>query len=118
MVDIDKQSVKVLIVELNKNPLVKNIPKNLESFRSIVGNKSIEMEIYKRAVIVYDMQGLAKNLPITRYVDTENGKKAIRGTFFLVGNDSYYGDYQDLTKEEIEEFMNEFSLEREEELEM
>lgn len=118
MVDIDKQSVKVLIVELDKNPLVKNIPKNLDSFRNIIGNSSIEMEVYKRAILVYDVQGLAKNLPITRYVDTEDGKKAIRGTFFIMGNDSYYGDYQDLTKEEIGEFINEFSIEREEELEM
>ena len=118
MVDIDKQNVKALIVELNKNPSVKEIPKNLEAFRSIVGNQSIEMEIYKRAVLVYDMQGLAKNLPITRYVDTDSGKKAIRGTFLLMGNDSYYGDYQDLTEDEINEFMKEFEIEQEEELEM
>lgn len=118
MVDIDKQTIKVMIVESNKNPLIETIPKNLETFRKIVGNQNIEIEIYKKAILVYDIQGLIKNLPVTRYMNTEYGKKAIRGTFILMGNDSYYGDYQDLTKEEIEDFMNEFSLEREEELEM
>lgn len=35
-----------------------------------------------------------------------------------MGNDGYYGDYQDLTKEEIEYFTKEFDLDKEEELEM
>lgn len=82
MISIEKQSIKILVVEKNKSPILKKVPNNLESFRRIIGNKSIELELYKGAILVYDMQSLSKNLPVTRYVDTENGKKAIRGTFF------------------------------------
>lgn len=118
MVEIDKQNVLALIVDKNKQAVEKTIPKSLEAFRKIIGNNNIEVEIYKQAILIYDMDGLIKNLPITRYLDTDNGKKAIRGIFFIVGNDSYYGDYRDLTREEIEMFKNEFDLEYEEELEM
>ena len=118
MVDIDTQSVKILVVKSNKKPEIRKIPKNLSGFREVIGNENIEVENYKRAIIVYDAQGLAKNLPISRYIETEFGKKAVRGNFFIVGNDNYYGDYKDLTEEEIQSFMNEFDLEKEEEMEM
>lgn len=72
------------------------------------------MKEYEKALLVYDDDSLKKMLPINRYIDG----KAIRGAFVLAGNNEKELDWKELTPEQIEKYKNQFSLQREEEIEL
>ena len=111
---MDKTVMNVLIIEPNKEPYTKQIPKNLDALRKILGNDIIEVIEYdENALIVYDDSALLDGLPINRYIDN----KAIRGNFIITGNDTKTRDFADITQEQIEKYTQQFSLEQEVELE-
>lgn len=111
---MDKTTMYVLIVEPNKEPYVKRIPKNLDSLRELIDNNDIEIVTYENnALIVYDDKALVRGLPTNRYIDN----KAIRGLFVITGNDTRVKDFTDITQEQIDKYTEQFSLEQEVELE-
>ena len=69
MVVIEKQNMKVIIIESGKDPIIKRIPNRLETLRKIVGNESIEVIKYKDILIVFDEEATKKLLPINRTID-------------------------------------------------
>ena len=103
----------VLIVEENKNPVLKRIPNRLYTLREIIQNEFIEVVNYKDVLLVYDQEAFKKLLPVNRKVDKYN----IRGTFIITGNDERYKDFKDLTKEQIEEYTKEFKIVEEQSIE-
>ena len=113
MVFIEKQNMLVLIVEENKNPVLKRIPNRLYTLRKIIQNEFIEVVNYKDVLLVYDQEAFKKLLPVNRKVDKYN----IRGTFIITGNDERYKDFKDLTPEQIEKYTKEFEIEQEKNIE-
>ena len=80
---MEKQNMKVLIIEDNKNPIIKVIPNRLDTLRKIVGNNHIEVVKYKDILLVFDEDAYKKLLPVNREIDGLN----IRGIFVITGND-------------------------------
>lgn len=113
MVFIEKQNMLVLIVEENKNPVLKRIPNRLYTLRKIIQNEFIEVVNYKDVLLVYDQEAFKKLLPVNRKVDKYN----IRGTFIITGNDERYKDFKDLTPKQIEKYTKEFEIEQEKNIE-
>lgn len=113
MVFIEKQNMLVLIVEENKNPVLKRIPNRLYTLREIIQNEFIEVVNYKDVLLVYDQEAFKKLLPVNRKVDKYN----IRGTFIITGNDERYKDFKDLTPKQIEKYTKEFEIEQEKNIE-
>lgn len=109
MVDIEKQNMKVIIIEEDKDPVIKTIPNRLETLRKIVGNECIEVIKHKDILIVFDEDAYKKLLPINRTINGIN----IRGVFVITGNDERQQDFKDLTDEQIEEYLKIFEVEKE-----
>lgn len=102
-------------MEQDKEPYTERIWNDLESLRKRIGNDNIEVVEYdKETLLIYDADALSNNLPINRYLDG----LAIRGTFILAGNNQKELDFTSLTEEQIEEYTEMLSLDREEELEL
>lgn len=108
MVVIEKQNMQVLIIQSNKNPILKRIPNRLETMRKIVENENIEVVKYRDVLIVYNEEANRKLLPVNRVIDGLN----IRGTFLVTGNDEKYQDFKDLSEEQIKEYSKLFELEK------
>ncbi|MGN0973604.1 MAG: DUF3846 domain-containing protein [Bacilli bacterium] len=107
--------MNVMIIEQDKEPYTERIWNDLESLRKRIGNDNIEVVEYdKETLLIYDADALSNNLPINRYLDG----LAIRGTFILAGNNQKELDFTSLTEEQIEEYTEMLSLDREEELEL
>lgn len=107
--------MNVMIIEQNKEPYTERIWNDLESLRKRIGNDNIEVVEYdKETLLIFDADALLNNLPINRYLDG----LAIRGTFILAGNNQKELDFTSLTEEQIEEYTEMLSLDREEELEL
>lgn len=100
--------MKVLIIEENKDPVIKRIPNRLETLRKIVGNNNIEVVKYNDILLVFDNDAYKKLLPVNRQIEGLN----IRGTFIVVGNDNKNQDFKDLTEEQIEKYCKTFEIEK------
>lgn len=100
--------MKVLIIEENKDPVIKRIPNRLETLRKIVGNNNIEVVKYNDILLVFDNDAYKKLLPVNRQIEGLN----IRGTFIVVGNDNKNQDFKDLTEEQIEKYCKSFEIEK------
>lgn len=109
---MEKQNMKVLIIEDNKNPIIKVIPNRLDTLRKIVGNNHIEVVKYKDILLVFDEDAYKKLLPVNREIDGLN----IRGIFVITGNDKKNLDFKDLTEDQIREYTKEFEIEQEKEV--
>lgn len=116
MINIGEElRMKVMIIEKDKEPYIIKIWNSLETLRKKIGNDNLEIIEYdKGTLLVYDAEALSNNLPVNRYIDG----LALRGTFILAGNDERENDFISLTEEQIEEYMEMLSLDREEELEL
>ena len=107
--------MNVMIIEQNKEPYTERIWNDLESLRKRIGNDNIEVVEYdKETLLIFDADALSNNLSINRYLDG----LAIRGTFILAGNNQKELDFTSLTEEQIKEYTEMLSLDREEELEL
>ena len=107
--------MEVMIIEKDKEPYTKKIWNDLETLRKLIGNDNIEVIEYdKDTLFIYDADALSNNLPINCYIDG----LAIRGTLIIAGNNQKELDFTSLTEEQIEEYTEILSLDREEELEL
>lgn len=108
---IEKLRIKILVVEKDKEPYELNVRNMLEKFREIIGNENIEVVLLEKdTLLIYDADGTKKELPTNRVL---NDIYKIRGTFILAGNDEYNQDFMDLSKEKIEKYKSEFTIENE-----
>lgn len=107
--------MNVMIIEQGKEPYTERIWNDLDTIRKKIGNNNIEVVEYdKETLLIYDPEALSNNLPINRFLDG----LAIRGTFIIAGNNQKELDFTSLTEEQVEEYKELLSLDREEELEL
>lgn len=115
MLKIGKElQIKLLVVRAKEEPFLKKVENNLDNIRKIVEDENFEIAEYEDYLICYNSKGLINGLSINRYV---NGF-AIRGTFAIAGNNKKEMDFIGLTNEQIERLTEEFTIEREEDLEL
>ena len=106
--------MKVMIIKPNEEPYIEKIWNDLDTFRKKLGDVEIEVVEYNDLLVVYNSRGLADNIPINRFLDG----LAIRGTFLITSNNTQEMDFEGLSDEQIEKYMDMFSLDREEEFEL
>ncbi len=106
--------MNVLVVKANEEPFTKRVGNNLENIRKIVEDENFEIMEYEDYLICYNSKGLINSLAINRYIDG----LAVRGTFAITGNNRKEMDFIGLTDEQIERLTEEFTIDREEDLEL
>lgn len=106
--------MNVLIVKANEEPFSKRVENNLDNIRKIVEDENFEVMEYEDYLICYNSKGLINSLSINRYIDG----LAVRGTFAITGNNKKEMDFIGLTEEQIDKLMEEFTIDREEDLEL
>lgn len=105
---IEKLTIRLLIVEIDKEPYEKTVRNRLEKFREIIGNDNIEVILYEKdTLLIYDAEALKRDLKVNRIIDDDY---KIRGTFILAGNNEREQDFKDITDEQIEDYKKQFSL--------
>lgn len=105
---MEKLTIRLLVVENDKEPYEKIVRNNLEKFREIIGNKNIGVVLYEKdTLLIYDAEAIKKDLKVNRIIDNDY---KIRGTFILAGNNEREEDFKDITDEQIEDYKKQFSL--------
>ena len=105
---IEKLTIRLLVVENDKEPYEKTVRNRLEKFREIIGNENIEVVLYEKdTLLIYDAEAMEKDLKVNRIIDNDY---KIRGTFILAGNNETEQDFKDITDEQIEEYRKKFSI--------
>jgi hypothetical protein len=97
--------IKVIIVEVNKLPYVKEIDGDLESCQAIVGGYIECCQLGMGITLVCNEEGKLINLPPNRIVS----KDIICGNFFITKTNFNTGDFTDLSEDEIKMIINDFS---------
>ncbi|SDE59334.1 protein of unknown function [Priestia aryabhattai B8W22] len=96
--------LKVIIVEPNEMPYVREIGDGLYCMRKIVGGYIECVNLGIGLTLVCNEEGKLNGLPPNRIV----GGDVIAGTFFLTKREANTGDFVDLSELEIEMLMNDF----------
>ena len=105
---IEKLTIRLLVVENDKEPYEKTVRNRLEKFREIIGSENIEVVLYEKdTLLIYDAEAIEKDLKVNRIIDNDY---KIRGTFILAGNNEKEQDFKDITDEQIEEYRKKFSI--------
>lgn len=108
---IEKLTIRLLVVENDKEPYEKIVRNRLEKFRDIIGNENIEVVLYEKdTLLIFDAEAIEKGLRVNRIIDDDY---KVRGTFILVGNNELEQDFKDITDEQIESYKNQFKLSKE-----
>ena len=111
--DIEKLSIKLLVIEENKEPYEKKVRNRLEHFRKIIGSENIEVVLLdKDSLLIFDANAVEKNLKVNRLLDD---LYKIRGTFIITGNNEIEHDFADLTDEQLNFYKSEFQITKENE---
>ena len=98
--------MKVLVVEPQKKPYVKDIDDTLESMQSVVGGLIEPVYIDdSEVVLVANEEGIINNLPFNRAIISGNIiQLAIFGTFFVCGDSENHDDFIGLSEDKISEY--------------
>lgn len=100
-------TIKVLIVEPDAEPYVKNVVPNLQSYNDIVGGPIEGICPFGDPVsIVCNEIGKIQGLPANRALFWSNGQPydVIAGTFFVIGAEEDTEDYTSLSDEMIQKY--------------
>ena len=107
------KKIKVLIVEPNKAPYVKEIENTLEAKQAIVGGLIEQLCLPRdNAVIILNEEGKINNLPYNRALYDSEGKPidVICGTFLICLAPPDIESYASLPDELIEKYKKRFSI--------
>lgn len=96
--------IRVLVVEPNDIPRLKEIENTLDTYKEIVQGYIECIYPWKDIIIVCNEEGKILNLKPNRFVKGN----LIVGTFIIVGNDNK-GDFRSLTDEEIKSYKKLFN---------
>lgn len=106
---MDKNTIKVLVVEPKGKPYIKEIPDTLESKQEIVGGNIEAIYPFEDPVcLVCNEEGKINNLEFNRVIFFENavGMDIIQGTFFICGLTE--DDFGSLSDDLIEKYEKKF----------
>ncbi len=101
---MDKNKIKVLVVEPQKQPYVKEIEKDYRAMQAIVGGRIEYAYLSDDAHIYCNEEGKLLGLEWNRKLENRD---IIAGTFFICSDDGY-GDDISLTDEQIEKYTERF----------
>lgn len=103
--------MRILVVEPERRPEVKEIDGSLETMQEVVGGLIQSIYPFDDAVaLVCNDEGKLMNLPANRGLRDENGQiyDIIVGTFFLCGAPAGSDHFISLTPEQIEQYRKRF----------
>ena len=113
--------IKILVIEPNKKPYVKEINNELKAFQSIVDGYIQTIALIKDSVLVCNEEGKIRDLRPNRILktshicnikDVKNDKyiDSLCGTFFIIGLDDEC-ELNTISEEQIKYWTEEFSKE-------
>lgn len=102
-------TVKIVFVDQDKGPEVREVPDTLESMQSLVKGY-VQFVPYRDGVeLVCNEEGLLRGMPFNRFV----GPHAVHGPFFFTRTDPDEGVSVNLTETDTKLLLEEFALELE-----
>lgn len=101
----EKDKIKILIIEPNKEPFTAEIDDHYTAMQKVVGGGIAYVSLHDNECHVYCNEDGANGLPSNRKMD--NGD-IICGTFFIYGNCNNYGDNISLTDRQIAQYTERF----------
>ena len=101
-----QRKIKVLVVEPNELPKIKEIPNTLSAKQQIVDGyiEYTYLENENDIAIICNEEGKINGLPLNRDI----GYDIIAGTFIIVGDDGVTGEDRSLNEEQIEKYTKYF----------
>lgn len=108
---MENELIRVIIVEPEKAPYEKFIPKTLEAKQKIVGGYIEVSCFFKDPIVVISNEDyIAEGLPYNRLIKYDDGKPAalIQGNFIVAGEDLEEGEIIGLTDELFDKYMKMF----------
>jgi hypothetical protein len=101
------EKIKILVVEPEKLPFEKKIPKKLEEYQRVVGGyiECVTLNNSDSVILICNEEGKINKLPFNRDV----GHDIIAGTFFIAGDDYENGDFISLTDDQIKKYKGIFN---------
>ena len=102
--------MRVLVVEPEQRPEVREIADSLKEMQGIVGGLIQPIYLDDSVVLICNDEGKLMNLPANRGLRDENGQMygIIFGTFFLCGAPADSDHFTSLTPEQIERYRERF----------
>lgn len=102
--------MRVLIVEPERRPEVKEIDGSLHTMQGIVGGLIQPIYLDDSTVLICNDEGKLMDLPANRGLRDENGQMydIVFGTFFLCGAPADRDHFTSLTTEQIEQYRKMF----------
>lgn len=98
--------IKVLVVESNKEPYIKEIESSLESLQDIVGGLIEYINLENNVDLICNEEGKINNLPFNRSI----GNDIIAGTFIIAGVNLQNGETISIPKDKVNKYTKLFSL--------
>ena len=98
--------IKVLVVEPNKEPYIKEIESSLESLQDIVGGLIEYINLENNVDLICNEEGKINNLPFNRSI----GNDIIAGTFIIAGVNLRNGETISIPKDKVNKYTKLFSL--------
>ena len=105
--------MKVVVVEPNKKPEVREIGSGLEAMQAVVGGLIEAVYPYEEPIaLICNEEGKINGLPLNRCLRDADGKiiDVIAGTFFICGAPSDSESFTSLTEEQIEAYTKRFAV--------
>ena len=98
--------MRILVVEPERRPEVREIDGSLKSMQGIVGGLIQPIYLDDTVVLVCNDEGKVMNLPANRGLRDEDGQiyDIVCGTFFVCGAPSDSRHFTGLTQEQIEQY--------------
>ena len=106
-----KKTMRVLVVEPERRPEIREIDGSLKSMQEIVGGLIQPVYPFNDSVaLVCNEEGKVMNLPLNRGLRDEDGQiyDIVSGTFFLCGVPEDSDHFTSLTPEQIERYHKRF----------
>ena len=102
--------MRVLVVEPERRPKVREIDDSLKAMQEIVGGYIQPIYLDDSVALVCNDEGKVMNLPLNRGLRDKNGQiyDIVSGTFFLCGAPADSDHFTSLTPEQIEQYRKRF----------
>lgn len=102
--------IKILVVERNKEPYIKEVEDKLDSYQEIVGGLIECINVEDDVDLVINEEGKINGMEYNRDLLAFGLFDAIFGTFFVVGVNYDTGEFKSLNDAQIKKYKRKFRL--------